>query len=457
LRHADWTFHGVLSGDNYQFLMTTAIGKPSHANTFDFRFWPLGLCDYSILLLIPHGTTALAHYIYTCVMMILASVMLVAYLSKITNNDVVSLIALLTLFSASGFMQIHMNCFYAERMLFFMLSAFMLCRHKAQIMQSTGYYVLAFLSAVYATYLKEPTFGAVAIIATTSLVVGKLSKKDKTFNYLLLINSMIFIANYWRRLLVKHYEKIYATVKANILDSASGQFHNEPLLYFIICLAIIRAYNIFFKKDTQHITTDSLLFAGCWYAFAYTLLRLTWSYYLVPAIVLFIPAFALFLSNSKTPTRCVALGLVAISTCGSITYSKNLIMSEWEHRRTDHLFFEHLVNECQSGKKLYWLSDKWLEENDPEYRFLDGVMCWDRYQDFIDYYSGFSCKLKRVFDFDKFAKDSLILCGVKTIQSGQFSKIYHKLTKMGFKKINEFNGSFKAAVFSSGAVVFAHD
>jgi hypothetical protein len=108
--------------------------------------------------------------------------MLFAFLHKITNNYLISLFSLLTLFAASAFMQIHMNCFYSERMLFFMLSAFMLCRHKAQMKQSTGYYILAFLSAAYATYLKELIFGAIAIIAIASLFSDKLSEKDRIFN-----------------------------------------------------------------------------------------------------------------------------------------------------------------------------------------------------------------------------------------------------------------------------------
>jgi hypothetical protein len=144
LWEANWVFHNVLSGDDYQFLMTTAVGKLSHASTWDARFWPLGLGDYSLLLLFPHGTTALGHYIYTCVMMILANLMLFAFLNKITSNRLISLFSLLTLFSASGFMQIHMNCFYSERMIFFMLSTFMLCRHRAQTDQSTAIMCLRF-------------------------------------------------------------------------------------------------------------------------------------------------------------------------------------------------------------------------------------------------------------------------------------------------------------------------
>jgi hypothetical protein len=450
LWEAGWVFHDILSGDDYQFLMTTAIGKPSHASTWDARFWPLGLGDYSILLLFPNGTTALGHYVYTCIMMILASITLFTFLHKITHNHLISLFSMLTLFSASGFMQVHMNCFYSERMLFFMLSAFMLCRYKAQTEQSTAYYVLAFLSAAYATYLKEPVFGAITITAIVSLLFGKLSKNDRIFNYSLLINSVIFTAIYVYRLLFKEHEKMYATITTNVLESVSNQLHNEPLLCLVACLAITRAYNVLLKKDKTHVTTDSLLFAGCGYAFAYAFLNLTSNYYLIPAIVLFIPAFALFLSNSKNYMRYIGICLVTICSWNSISYSKNLVLNVWEHRKNDHLFFEYLAKEHKSGKKLYWLSDRWLEAHDPGYSHFDGVMCWDRYQHFIDYYSGFTCRLKRVFDFDEFNKDSLILCGARTVQSSQFPKIHEKLAKLGFRKVKEFNGY-------SGAVVFAHD
>jgi hypothetical protein len=439
LWEANWVFHNVLSGDDYQLLMTTAVRKPSHASTWDARFWPLGLGDYSILLLFSHGTTALGHYIYTCVMMILASLMLFAFLNKITSNRLISLFSLLTLFSASGFMQIHMNCFYSERMIFFMLSAFMLCRHKAQTKQSAVYYVLAFLSAAYATYLKEPVFGAIAIIAITSLLSDKSSRKERVFNWALLLNSAIFIAIYVYRLYFKKHEKIYATITGNILDGVSNQLQNEPLLYLVVCLTIIRAYNIFLKKDKKHTATDSLLFAGGGYASAYTFLNLTSNYYLVPAVTLFIPSFAVFLSNSKSHMRYIGICLVAICSWNSISYSKSLVLDVWEHRKNDHLFFEYLVKEHKSGKILFWLSAP-LEED-------LGCMC----KHFIDYYSGFTCKIEIVFDFDKFNKDSLIICGSRTIQSDQFREICDKLTKLGFKKVKEFNGT------AAGVIVFAHD
>jgi hypothetical protein len=449
LWESNWVLHNAIPGDDYQFLMTTAIGKPSHAGTWDARFWPLGLCDYSLLLLFPYGTTALGHYIYTCIIMILASLTLFAFLHRITNNYLISLFSLLALFSASSFMQIHMNCFYSERMIFFMLSAFMLCRYKAQAEQSTIYYVLAFLSAAYATYLKEPVFGAIAIIAITSLLSDKLSRKERIFNYTLLLNSAIFIAIYVYRLYFKKHEKIYATIITNISDFPIRQFNSEPLLYLVLMLMLIRACKILIKKD-RITTTDSLLFAGGGYAFAYALLNLTSNYYFIPTVVLFVPAFAVFLSNSKRLTRCVSVIAVAICAWSSINYSKNLVLNVWEHRKSDHLFFEYLVKEHKSGKGLFWLSYHCLETSDPWCKFWDDVWL-DRYQLFINYYSVFTCKLKRVLDFDKFNRNSLILCWARTVQSDQFQGICDKLTKLEFKKVKEFNCS------AAGVIVFAHN
>jgi hypothetical protein len=438
LWEANWVFNGPYFPDDCQFLSSTAVGRPSWAWKGGGRFWPLGLCDYSILLLFPYGTTALAHYVYTCIMMVFASVMLFVFLCKITNNHLISLFSLLTLFSASSFMQIHMNCYYSERMIFFMLSAFMLCKHKAQTEQSTVYYALAFLSAVYATYLKEPVFGAIAIIAIISLLSDKLSQKERVFNYALLLNSTVFVIIYIYRLYFRKQGKMYATVIKNISDFPLRQFNSESLLYLILLLMLIRVYKIVAIKDRVTVT-DSLLFAGGGYAFAYTLLNLTYNYYFIPTIVLFVPAFAVFLSNSKRLTRCASVAAVVVCSWSSINYSKNLVLDVWEHRKSDHLFFEYLVKEHKSGKMLFWLSDPL--ENDLGYM----------YQCFINYYSGFSCKMERVFNFDKFDKNSLILCEPRTIQSDQFQKIYDKLTKLGFKKVKEFNG------IVSEVVVFGYD
>jgi hypothetical protein len=389
-------------------------------------------------------------------MMIFASLMLFAFLYKITNNYLISLFSLLTLFVASGFMRIHMNCFYSERMIFFMLSAFMLCRHKAQAEQSTAYYVLAFLSTVYATYLKEPVFGAIAIIATVSLLSDKLSRKEKVFNYALLLNSVVFVVIYVYLLLFKKRGKAHATIITSISDFSFRQFDSEPLLYLVLLLTLISAYKILIKKD-RVTAPDSSLFAGGGYAFVYAILNLAYNYYFIPVIVLFVPAFAVFLSNSKAVVRCIAMSLVVVCSWNSVNYSKNLVLDVWEHRKNDHLFFEYLVKEHKSGKGLFWLSEPWLEANDLEYKLWDEVW-FDRYHQYIGYYSGFTCKLERVFDLDKFNKNSLIICGIGPTPIEVINKIYDKLTKLGFKKIKEFSCSFTGvSSLFAGAIVFAHD
>ncbi|MDR1375472.1 MAG: hypothetical protein LBJ45_01515, partial [Holosporaceae bacterium] len=53
LWEANWVFNGPYFPEDWQFLSTTAVGIPSRAWTGSGRFWPLGLCDYSILLLFP--------------------------------------------------------------------------------------------------------------------------------------------------------------------------------------------------------------------------------------------------------------------------------------------------------------------------------------------------------------------------------------------------------------------
>ena len=115
LRDANWIFDMSL-GDDYQLVGTTAVGKNAHSYTGNGRFWPLGLCDYCILLLLPYGTTVTAHFLYNCVTMILASVMLFSFLNKITadyskiNKDSVVILSEET-YSSSDFKKIseHLN------------------------------------------------------------------------------------------------------------------------------------------------------------------------------------------------------------------------------------------------------------------------------------------------------------------------------------------------------------
>ena len=239
LWNANWIF-----GDDFQFLKTTAIGREARSWSGRGRFWPLGLVDYSILVLISYGHTVTAHFIYNSIVMIISVFLMFFLFLKITKKQyLISTFFILLLFATSSFMLIHMTCIYPERIMFFMFAAFMLCYWKAKQQQSTKYYILAFLSAAYVTYTKEPIFGLIAIIAFTNLLFGykKCTQKDRNFYYALLVNSAIYLAIYIYRWFFRDTRKhnLYNSGKwlfsseFDIVGVFGTQLNSEPILYLL--------------------------------------------------------------------------------------------------------------------------------------------------------------------------------------------------------------------------------
>ncbi|MDR2766645.1 MAG: hypothetical protein LBB63_04290, partial [Holosporaceae bacterium] len=107
-----------LPGDDVQLIRTTVIGKWANAYQTNGRLWPLGLSDYNLLLFIPNNGAAKAYFLLHVVELITATLILYAFLNKITENRyVVSLAGILVLYSSRGFWLIHLETCYAERSL----------------------------------------------------------------------------------------------------------------------------------------------------------------------------------------------------------------------------------------------------------------------------------------------------------------------------------------------------
>lgn len=107
-------------------------------------------------------------------------------------------------------------------------------------------------------------------------------------------------------------------------------------------MCLIRAYAVLIKNDRKSFYADAALFAAMAYAFCYFLLKLYAGYYLFPAVVLSVPAFANFMDRSRFN---LTLGLMALIVCGYLNFgfSKHIVINDWEHRKSDHRIFENVV------------------------------------------------------------------------------------------------------------------
>ncbi len=413
-------------GDDLQFLSTTAIGKFFYCPIRDGRFWPLGLVDYSILLCLPFElwSTITSYLAYNCVTLVIGCILTFNLLKKLTRyNYLASIWAIVVLFCSASFLRIHMTCIFAERTLFFLFSLFSFFLWKAELTNKTKYYVCAFIAAVYATYAKEPVFGALMIIALTRLVFGakSLSSKSKLFHWGLIVNSVVYITIYCFIYFGYSPSRMYGyNWWANIkfLDLILLTIKYDPILLFVILLAPVRFFFVCFKSDKNHLFLDSLLFAGFGYWCAIVLLHILSDHYTGPAIFLAIPSVGYWLHKLAQKIKRIDLCCVLIVLCIPMFdgfYTSYLRVQEiHKFRERDMPIIRYLSNRIQNNTKT-------------KIRMLlfDEVSLWE-YKVFKEFLE-FSTKrqevpLKIIHNLDELDSDTIVLYPISKQPLERFTK-----------------------------------
>jgi len=358
LHDASW-----ILGDDELFLRTTAMGRPSHAWTGQGRFWPLGLCDYSILLALPFELTVQVHLVYNIIMMVASVLLMFNILNKITDNSYgISLFTMATFLLSVSFVQIHMSCIYPERCMFFMQTLFMYCWYKAKTDNSVIFYALAFIFASYVIFSKEPAFGMIAAIALTHLIFNRkqIDVKEKCFCCSLMFSSIAYLAIYVYRWFFRDHraDGVYGNTgtifasNVDVINVVKLIIENNPLLILIFVLGAIRAYYVVIKSDTKTIWIDALLFGGMAYSFAYFLLAFTNDYYSFPTVVFAMPSLAYwiyhFVVNKKIMT-IIAVSCTAILTGFSIPKSVDHVLFNLNARKNDMPTIEFIAEQHLKG------------------------------------------------------------------------------------------------------------
>ena len=126
----NWRF-----GDDIQFLFTTASSKPIFTWFGSGRFFPLGLADYNVLLLVPFGYTVTAHFVWNSILWLFCMFFLFNFLKEITNKDYfVCIFSLIILICSYAFLwvNIHLLASESENVIYFMFSVFMFCAWKGE-------------------------------------------------------------------------------------------------------------------------------------------------------------------------------------------------------------------------------------------------------------------------------------------------------------------------------------
>ncbi len=361
----------VLGNDDL-FLKTTMIGKSSHAWMEVGRFGPLGLCDYSVLLLLPKtiGQTIEAHFAYNVITMSVAIFSLFHFFNKVNEKNYgLSLFFILVLFSVSSFMQIHMSCIYPERMMFFMQVLFMYFGLKGYQNSSMRFYILSWIFCTYLIFSREPMGGAILVIAFTNLILGwnQLTNKDRSFQFLQIFSAVIYFGIYIHRCF---YRSIGAALSecemdvfsrgVNLINTVKAIFMGEPILGVVFLFAFVRAYFVLVKSDRRTLFIDSLLFGSVIYNIICIVVAWTDSYSVFPSLVFALPSVVFWTDYLWKENKFASILVVLICGCSSyLSYniSKDSIQNIYKLRANDMKVVDFIADSYMNGKYVYFFAN----------------------------------------------------------------------------------------------------
>lgn len=361
LLNANWTW-----GDDYEFLISTAIGKMEWSLHIANRgrFYPFGHFDYNILTLIPGGTNPLAHYILVAIsflFFVLFSYKLYSIVLKEAGRETIFnswLILISITFLLYYFYRIFFFLVYPERIIIVLLSIFFVLYYKFIKSETTIYGILALIIAVYLSYCKETIFIIFSTIVGLNLFFNykNISKRQKLFYSALGLNVLIFLLLYY--FIAYRTAETFYSRNSTLNDVIQFSFGNLKLLYIALILSCWRLYQFLLKKDRQNLVIDTMLFSGVLYALANIVLKLPMDYYYFPAVMLTLPVITYWIAKFLHP-KWICVGLLIVTVYYGRKFpnvikgvqnqrtetSKDIVnLTNYIQPTTDILWFEHASN-----------------------------------------------------------------------------------------------------------------
>ncbi|GBR75501.1 hypothetical protein NO2_0170 [Candidatus Termititenax persephonae] len=371
LYKANWVF-----GDDHMFISTTAIGKYFGLDSLSGgRFYPLGHFHFNLLvwianiLKIKNAISVVPHFILIVFFYLLTASGLYLLFREICG-DRLNLIAVF--FAAvfpllvSAFQVVFMELIYPESIVIPLLIFLLYLLYKGQITDKTKYYIGAGIVAVYVLYCKEPISGSFLVVALTNLIFcfKEQTTKERVFHFLLLINTVLYLGLYYF-LVFRDTTSFYNVGRVNFDTAFFLPFFN-PIYIMGFILALARVFYVLVRNDKAHLYYDSFLFAGVAYLFAYILLRLNGDYYLLPAVILFLPSLVYWTKYLYVKKRNIALLwlILLILICGlNYRWVVKGVINILQERRTFVPYVRGLCGLHEKREFIWYESDKTLDDN----------------------------------------------------------------------------------------------
>lgn len=283
--------------DDHGLLDTILIGKklPLFIIPEIGRFFPLNGFELSIISKI--SLSPVAFYTYNALQLLILIIILYRILMSILEKNetsekkrkYITYLVIFLLMLTPGFVTAWFRLFVPERDVLFFLIIFIYFYLLYQGNQIAIYLLSGLISANIALYYKEPVFLMIGSLAFFHLLFGwkKLNIKQKIFDFLLILSSIVFISIYYFVVYLNKEDTLYGTINVpaliQLIKISVNYASSDPVIIFILLpLGLWRIYSIFISKKLNNIY-DPILFSALIYILVFFKLNMFSYHYLLPA------------------------------------------------------------------------------------------------------------------------------------------------------------------------------
>jgi hypothetical protein len=402
LKNANW-----ILGDDTQFYLPVMLKKYINSPIFASigRFFPLAFQEFNLLFLFSLNDP-FWFYCISCLEFFITVLFFTLFLKELSERYIQksanfwSILFLFCLIVSPSVLYVFMDVIFPERNILCLLSIFMYFYWKGIQSENIIYTLLASLFAVLSCYYKEPVFGIFVVFCLSPFIFDykNVLKQHKIFAGIISVNIILYCLLYYflvYQFTVKGYNE--ARVNLTYIENIIFIFKNNFLLLLIVLFSCFRFLHIVFYKEKKYLISDSLLFSGTAYLFAFILLKLNAQYYFTPVYILALPALFLFILSLKSKT----LALLCCICFLEYEY-KNFYehvypdISKIQHvRLNDMKSVDFLCKKINSGYEIFYFQVKNIK---PENTFNNVLMDYWRsvLEKFITGQLGYEYKIKVV-------------------------------------------------------------
>lgn len=376
LKDANW-----ILGDDYYFIspLLTDSFIPMPIWPSNGRFFPLSFQEFNLLRLFSLDDP-LGYYCISCLEFLITVLFFTLFLKDLSKTYThktqyfwcVFFVFLLII--SRTVLYLYMDVIFPERNVLCMLSLFLFFYWRGINKESLLYICIAAFFAVMSFYYKEPMFGLFSVFCLCPFIFDykNVSKYHKIFSSIIFINIILYLILYYF-IVYLYIEKGYNEGRVALTHLENFIFILKHNKFFIVLLfwACFRFIRITIFHEKKYLITDSLLFSGVAYFFAYIVLKLNNAHYFTSIYILALPSIFIFLLSIKNKYVILLICILLVGTCCNYNDFKSTIIRAQLAREMDMKQINFLSEKVDAGYEIFYFQ---IKNTKPENAFDNAVM-----------------------------------------------------------------------------------